>query len=240
MSSATWPASGCSSSVPERWAKVSPSPSTAPVVPTSSCRNRSADARSSLAERVGRCRRRVRTARRGDRRGRCDRRQHRRRPSRSSRVDSSRRPARDLVRRVRCTSSTSPCPRDVEAGVADLPGVTVLDLDDLRDWADRGLVASRRRGRTRPRHRVGGGRAVRASSRPPARPLRSSASMHDAADVIRVRELDRFDKRTRRPRRRRSATPSKRSPGRSSPSCCTSRRCGSRRRPAHPRASATR
>ena len=30
-------------------------------------------------------------------------------------------------------------PRDVEAGVADLAGVTVLDLDDLRDWADRGL-----------------------------------------------------------------------------------------------------
>ena len=29
-------------------------------------------------------------------------------------------------------------PRDVDAAVAELPNVTVLDLDDLRDWADRG------------------------------------------------------------------------------------------------------
>ena len=29
-------------------------------------------------------------------------------------------------------------PRDVEEGVAELDGVSVLDLDDLRDWADRG------------------------------------------------------------------------------------------------------
>jgi glutamyl-tRNA reductase len=32
-------------------------------------------------------------------------------------------------------------PRDVDAAVAELPGVSVLDLDDLRDWADRGLAA---------------------------------------------------------------------------------------------------
>jgi glutamyl-tRNA reductase len=32
-------------------------------------------------------------------------------------------------------------PRDVDTAVADLPNVSVLDLDDLRDWADRGLAA---------------------------------------------------------------------------------------------------
>jgi glutamyl-tRNA reductase len=31
-------------------------------------------------------------------------------------------------------------PRDVERAVGQLPGVTLLDLDDLRDWADRGLA----------------------------------------------------------------------------------------------------
>ena len=31
-------------------------------------------------------------------------------------------------------------PRDVDAAVADLPGVTLLDLDDLRDWAGRGVA----------------------------------------------------------------------------------------------------
>ncbi|MDQ3178622.1 MAG: glutamyl-tRNA reductase [Actinomycetota bacterium] len=30
-------------------------------------------------------------------------------------------------------------PRDVDVAVGRLPGVTVVDLDDLRDWADRGL-----------------------------------------------------------------------------------------------------
>jgi glutamyl-tRNA reductase len=31
-------------------------------------------------------------------------------------------------------------PRDVDPAVADLPGVTLLDLDDLRDWAARGIA----------------------------------------------------------------------------------------------------
>jgi glutamyl-tRNA reductase len=31
-------------------------------------------------------------------------------------------------------------PRSVERAVAELPAVTLLDLDDLRDWADRGLA----------------------------------------------------------------------------------------------------
>ena len=32
-------------------------------------------------------------------------------------------------------------PRDVDAGVGRLPGVTLLDLDDLRAWAEQGLAA---------------------------------------------------------------------------------------------------
>ena len=76
-------------------------------------------------------------------------------------------------------------PRDVEAGVGDLAGVTVLDLDDLRDWADRGLS-----------HRAGEAERARAivweeverfgveSTARQAAPL--VASMHDAADGIRV------------------------------------------------------
>ena len=85
----------------------------------------------------------------------------------------------------------SAVPRDVEAGVADLPGVTVLDLDDLRDWADRGLS-----------HRAGEAERARAivweeverfgveTTARQAAPL--IAAMHNSADVIRVRELDRF------------------------------------------------
>src|SRR5262249_42899930 len=30
-------------------------------------------------------------------------------------------------------------PRDVDSAVATLPGVTLLDLDDLRDWAAKGI-----------------------------------------------------------------------------------------------------
>ncbi len=44
----------------------------------------------------------------------------------------------------RCSSSTSPCPRDVDSSVGLLPGVTLLDMDDLRRFAEVGL--KRRRG----------------------------------------------------------------------------------------------
>jgi len=85
-------------------------------------------------------------------------------------------------------------PRDVDPTVAELPGVTVLDLDDLRDWADRGLS-----------HRAGEADRVRtiiaeevenfvvdARARQAA-PL--VASMRDAAEAIRAAEVDRFASR---------------------------------------------
>jgi glutamyl-tRNA reductase len=82
-------------------------------------------------------------------------------------------------------------PRDAEASVAELPGVTVLDLDDLRDWADRGLS-----------HRAGEAERVRVivgeevenfvleSTARQAAPL--VAAMRESADNIRSGELERF------------------------------------------------
>jgi glutamyl-tRNA reductase len=85
-------------------------------------------------------------------------------------------------------------PRDVEPTVNDLEGVTVLDLDDLRDWADRGLA-----------HRAGEADRVRSivaeevenfaidSTARQAAPL--VASMREAAEQIRSGELERFASR---------------------------------------------
>ncbi len=85
-------------------------------------------------------------------------------------------------------------PRDVEPGVAELPGVRVLDLDDLRDWADRGLAM-----RASEAERV---RAIVAeeverflveSTARQAAPL--VASLRDAAEQLRAAELERFASR---------------------------------------------
>jgi glutamyl-tRNA reductase len=85
-------------------------------------------------------------------------------------------------------------PRDVEPGVATLPGVTVFDLDDLRDWADRGLS-----------HRAGEAESVRAivieevenfvieSTARQAAPL--VASMRETAGRVRAAEVIRFSNR---------------------------------------------
>jgi glutamyl-tRNA reductase len=85
-------------------------------------------------------------------------------------------------------------PRDVEPGVATLPGVTVFDLDDLRDWADRGLS-----------HRAGEAERVRAivgeevenfvieSTARQAAPL--VASMRETAGRVRAAEINRFSNR---------------------------------------------
>ncbi len=82
-------------------------------------------------------------------------------------------------------------PRDVEPAVASIPAVTVLDLDDLRDWADKGLA-----------QRAGEAEKVRAivreevdnfvveSTARQAAPL--VASMRDAAERVRVAEFERF------------------------------------------------
>jgi len=85
-------------------------------------------------------------------------------------------------------------PRDVAPAVAELPGVTVSDLDDLRDWADRGLA-----------HRAGEAERVRSIvgdeveeflvevTARQAAPL--VASMREAADRVRAAELERFASR---------------------------------------------
>ncbi len=85
-------------------------------------------------------------------------------------------------------------PRNVDPGVAELRGVTLSNLDDLRDWADRGLS-----------HRASEAERVRTivaeevenylvdSTARQAAPL--VASMHEAADRVRARELERFASR---------------------------------------------
>ncbi len=82
-------------------------------------------------------------------------------------------------------------PRDVSPDVAELPGVTVFDLDDLRDWADRGRAA-RDAEAMRVREIVAEEAEhylLDATARQAA-PL--VASMHVAAESVRARELDRF------------------------------------------------
>jgi glutamyl-tRNA reductase len=82
-------------------------------------------------------------------------------------------------------------PRNVAASVADVPGVTLLDLDDLRDWAARGIELRA--------HEVGHVRSIVAEeverhafevTARQAAPL--VAMLHERAEAIRAAELDRF------------------------------------------------
>ncbi len=85
-------------------------------------------------------------------------------------------------------------PRNVDPAVVELPGVTLANLDDLRDWADRGLS-----------HRAGEAERVRSivaeevesyfveSSARQAAPL--VALMRSSADQIREAELARYANR---------------------------------------------
>ncbi len=85
-------------------------------------------------------------------------------------------------------------PRDVQTSVADLSGITLLDLEDLRDWADRG-----RQARAAEADRV---RAIvaeevdryldDASAREVAPII---GAMHERAEQLRTAELARFDRR---------------------------------------------
>jgi glutamyl-tRNA reductase len=82
-------------------------------------------------------------------------------------------------------------PRNVEPAVGDLVGVTLSNLDDLRDWADRGLS-----------HRAGEAERVRSivdaeveqyvveSTSRQAAPL--VAAMHEGAERVRIAEVQRF------------------------------------------------
>jgi glutamyl-tRNA reductase len=85
-------------------------------------------------------------------------------------------------------------PRDVAADVVDLPGVTVLNLDDLRDWASRG-VAHRQVEADRVRSIVGDEveRFTIETTARQAAPL--VAQLHEKAEAVRQAEVQRFGNR---------------------------------------------
>ncbi|MFK7919084.1 MAG: glutamyl-tRNA reductase [Ilumatobacter sp.] len=85
-------------------------------------------------------------------------------------------------------------PRDVEPAVAALDNVSVLDLDDLRDWADHGR-AKRAKEAELVRRIVSEeveNFSVEQTSRQAA-PL--IAAMHQAAEAVRAGEIERFSNR---------------------------------------------
>ena len=82
-------------------------------------------------------------------------------------------------------------PRNVHGAAAGLPGVTLLDLDDLRDWADKGLAVRRHEAehvRAIVRDEVE--RFEVETTARQAAPL--VAALHERAERIRSAELDRF------------------------------------------------
>ncbi len=82
-------------------------------------------------------------------------------------------------------------PRDVDGAVGGLPDVTLLDLDDLRDWAARGLEA--RAGEASQVRAIVSDEVERYVMEAMARqaaPL--VAQMRERADAVRRAELDRF------------------------------------------------
>ncbi len=85
-------------------------------------------------------------------------------------------------------------PRDVAAEVAELDGVTLLNLDHLRDWADRGL-AQRRGEADRVRAIVAEEieRFMMEAAARQAAPL--VAQLHEWAEAVRVGELERYSSR---------------------------------------------
>ncbi len=85
-------------------------------------------------------------------------------------------------------------PRDVDPAVAELPGVTLLDMHDLRRFAQAGLADRRREVHAVERIVVDEvDRFVDASSGRAAAPL--VAALHARAEELRRRELDRFRSR---------------------------------------------
>lgn len=82
-------------------------------------------------------------------------------------------------------------PRDVDPAAADVPGVTLLDLDDLRDFADRG--AADRQGEVRQVEdivTVEIHRFVEHASARQVAPL--VAALRERAETLRAAELDRY------------------------------------------------
>ncbi len=106
----------------------------------------------------------------------------------------------DLVERARPQSSRPlrpllvvdiAVPRNVAPAVAELPGVTLLDLDDLRDWAARGLdKRSHEAEHVRVIVREEVERFVVENTARQAAPL--VAMLHERGEHIRSTEVDRF------------------------------------------------
>lgn len=85
-------------------------------------------------------------------------------------------------------------PRDVDPSVVDLPGITLLDMHDLRRFAQAGLADRRREVHAVERIVVDEvDRFIDASSARAAAPL--VAELHGRAEALRAAELDRFRSR---------------------------------------------
>jgi glutamyl-tRNA reductase len=82
-------------------------------------------------------------------------------------------------------------PRDVDPSAAGIPGVTLLDMDDLRQFAEAG-AANRRREAVKARRVVAGAvaRYFADTSARTAAPL--VTALHDKAEAIRLAELERM------------------------------------------------
>ncbi len=85
-------------------------------------------------------------------------------------------------------------PRDVDPAVGQLPGVTLRDLDDLRDFAARGIAGrSAEKAQVRRIVHEEVQRYLEAASTRAVAPL--VGELHDRAESVRQAELDRFRKR---------------------------------------------
>jgi glutamyl-tRNA reductase len=85
-------------------------------------------------------------------------------------------------------------PRDVEGSAADLPGVTLLDIEDLRDWADRGRQArAAEAGLVREIVAEEVDRYLDDASVREVAPI--LGALHDRAEHVRMAELARFQRR---------------------------------------------
>jgi glutamyl-tRNA reductase len=85
-------------------------------------------------------------------------------------------------------------PRDVDPAVADLPGVTLLDMTDLRRFAQAGVAGRRREVHAVERIVVDEvDRFVEATSARAAAPL--VTALYARAEALRTAELDRFASR---------------------------------------------
>jgi glutamyl-tRNA reductase len=88
-------------------------------------------------------------------------------------------------------------PRDVDPSVGKLPGVTLLDLDDLREWADRGVAE--RAAEASTVWTIVAEEVARHVDETSAREMAPLlAELHDRADAVRQAELDRFESRLSR------------------------------------------